>query len=108
MPGWQPLVGFCDPTSLDAAKRCGLEAFITLIKNGITDLVLLSTLVGVAAFMWAGFRLLTSGGSESARTDAKEMFRKIVLGYLLVVGAWVIVYTITSTLLYSNFSVIKP
>ncbi len=99
MPGWQPLVGFCDGVT----NPCDFADFITLIKNGITDLVLLSTLLVVAMLAYAGINLLMSGGNAGARTDAKDMGLKVVKGYMWILVAWLLVYTITSTLLKPEF-----
>lgn len=99
---WQPLI-VCDGTADDP---CTFASLIELVKALITDLVLLSTLLAVAAFCYAGFLLLTSGGNEGAKTKAKDVFVKVLKGYLWILAAWLIVYTITNTLLNSGYSLL--
>ena len=77
---------------------CTFSDLITLAQNVITALILISTFLAVIAFIFSGFLLLTSGGNESKKTQAKEIFRKVLIGYLWILGAWLLVYTITSLL----------
>ena len=77
---------------------CTFSDLITLAQNVITALILISTFLAVIAFIFSGFLLLTSGGNELKKTQAKEIFRKVLIGYLWILGAWLLVYTITSLL----------
>lgn len=79
--------------------ECGFSDLIVLAQNLITDLIIISTFLAVAAFAYAGVLLLTSGGKEGARDKAKDIFVKVLIGYLWILGAWLLVYTITSVLL---------
>lgn len=108
MSVWQPLIvcGVKEGTPdvpVEFFKSCGFEHLILLAKNLITDLVILSTFLAMAAFVYVGFLLLTSGGKESAKTKAKDVFMKVIIGYLWILGAWLLIYTITSVLLKDNF-----
>lgn len=75
-----------------------------VVNHLITDLIFLSTFVAVALFIFIGIKLLTSGGNEKAMSDAKSMFFKLVVGYLIILGAWVLVYTVTNALLQPVYS----
>jgi putative copper export protein len=79
--------------------NCTLNDLISLAQNLITAMVIFSTFLAVIAFAYAGFILLTSGGSESEKTKAKSVFTKVLIGYLWILGAWLLVYTITSVLI---------
>ena len=96
-PGWKPLI-VCD------GPDCHINEVFTLIKNAIHDLVLLSTLLVVVALIYAGFKLLASQGNSGALTEVKTMFGKIILGYAVILTAWVIIYSITSVLLKPGFN----
>lgn len=78
---------------------CTFSSLITLVQNLIYNLIVISTFLAIAAFAYAGFILLTSGGSEGKRDKAKDVFWKVLKGYLWILGAWLLVYTITSVLL---------
>ncbi len=99
MPGWKTITKICDPVG---SNPCDFADFMTLIKNGIVDLVLISTLIVVFMLVYAGYLLLTSQGNVSAYTKVKDIFWKVVWGYVIVLAAWLIVYTITGALLNSN------
>lgn len=83
---------------------CEFSHLIVLAQNLINFLILLSTFFATFAFAYAGFILLTSGGSESKKDEAKKVFTKVLIGYLWILSAWLLVYTITSVLLAPGFN----
>lgn len=85
---------------------CGFSDLVLLVQNLVNNLILLSTLLATAAFAYAGFLLLTSGGSEGKKDKAKKIFIKVLIGYLWILGAWLLVYTITSVLLNPGYSLL--
>ncbi|MEK7227441.1 MAG: hypothetical protein AAB641_00940 [Patescibacteria group bacterium] len=85
---------------------CTFEKLVELVEVIITDLVYLSTFLAVAAFAYAGYILLTSGGNTSARDRAKSIFLKVLIGYVWILAAWLVVYTITSVLLNPGYSLL--
>ena len=85
---------------------CTFAHLITLVKNIINALVIISTFLATAAFAYAGFLFLTSGGSEAKKDQAKKVFTKVLIGYLWILAAWVIVYTIDKVLLDGGFSLL--
>ena len=96
--GWKPLI-VCDGIQ----DRCDFNDLIELIQNGIYDMVLFSTLVVVAMLCYAGFTWLTSGGNKGKHDRAKGMLWNVVIGYVWILAAWIIVYTISKTLLKPEF-----
>ena len=96
---WKTLI-VCD------GPNCKFSDLIVLTQNLIHNLIVLSTFLAVAAFAYAGIILLTSGGSESAKTKAKDIFLKVLKGYLWILAAWLLVYTITSVLLEPGYSLL--
>lgn len=87
--------------------NCDFAALIQLVKNLITALVYISTFLATGVFAYAGFLLLTSGGNESAKNQAKDIFLKVLKGYLWILAAWLIVYTITTVLLKEGYTLLK-
>ena len=85
---------------------CDFSDLVTLVERLIQALVIISTFLATAAFAYAGFLLLTSGGNESAKNKAKDIFFKVLIGYLWILGAWLLVYTITSVLLKDEYSLL--
>lgn len=85
----------CDGTSTDP---CTFAHVIELVQNLITTMIILATFIATVAFAYAGFKLLTSGGNTSAKEDAKKMLTKVLWGYIWILAAWLIVYTIVNVL----------
>ena len=100
---WKPLI-VCDGTKADP---CNFAKLVELVNALITDLVIISTLIAVAAFAYAGLLLMTSGGSEGKKDRAKKMLWKVLMGYLWILGAWIVVYTITGVLLHDGYSILE-
>ena len=101
MPGWRNLI-VCDGVKVP----CTFAKLIELIQVGIHDLVLLSTLLVIGVFVMAGIKLLSSGGNPGALTEVKSMLWSVVMGYMWILAAWLIVYTITSILLKPGYSLL--
>jgi len=102
MDAWKNLI-VCDGTT---GNECTFSKLIELAQNLINDLIIISILLATAAFAYAGYILLTSGGNETEKTRAKEVFRKVLIGFLWILGAWLLVYTITSVLLNPGYSIL--
>ena len=96
---WQDLI-VCDGVDVP----CTFNHLVQLTKNLITNLVIATTILAVVAFIWAGMLLLTSQGNPGAMEKAKGMLWKVLIGYLWILAAWVVVYTITSVLLNKDFN----
>ncbi len=92
---------------LDPNEECTYSDLVELVSRLIKALVFVSTFLATAVFAWAGFILLTSGGNPSAKTKAKDMFVKVLIGYLWILAAWLVVYTITNVLLKEGYSLLK-
>ncbi len=85
-----------------AIEACTFNHLIKLVGQLINAMVIISTFLATGAFAYAGIKLLTSGGNESAMTEAKSIFTKVLIGYLWILGAWVVVYTIINVLVVDD------
>lgn len=94
---WRPLIVCKGPD-------CTYDHLILLAQNVIHNLIILSTLAAVIIFIIVGFKLLASGGNTSAKDEAKKMLWKVLIGFVWILAAWLVVYTITSVLLRSEFN----
>lgn len=98
MPGWKPLI-VCgnkeDPS-------CGFDDLVKeLMPNLINNIVLLSTLAFVCILCWAGFKLLIAQGDVGERKRIKGTLLAVLEGYVWIMVAWLIVYTIINALFKS-------
>ena len=101
-----PLLSFAGgliPCDGSTASPCDFNALMKLIDN-VIQFILFKLALPVAAlmFFYAGFKLVTSGGSTEARGKAKSIFTSTVFGLVIAVGAWIIVKTILTILGYDG------
>lgn len=106
---WQSLI-VCDPAprgpqgeALKVTQPCDFAALIHLIKNAITDLTVLATLITVFGCILIGFSLITSQGNAGAMKAARGRAVNILKGYFFILAAWVIVYAISSVLFQDSY-----
>ena len=91
---------------LEDNEMCNFENLVELGVNIIDFLIKLTTLVATAAFVWVGLLLLTSGGDEKKKNEAKAIAMKVLKGYLWVMFAWLLVYTVLNVLVEDKFSIL--
>lgn len=59
---------------------------------------MISVPVAAGVFAWAGFTYMTTGISDQ-KSAAKAMMQKVFIGFVAILAAWIIVTTITNSLL---------
>lgn len=80
------------------ANPCNFEAFVDLI-NGIIDWVIgIAGVIFTISFIWGGFLYLTSGENPGNRDRAKGILWNTLIGFVIILTAWLIVFTILRTL----------
>lgn len=89
-----PLVP-CDGVTV----QCNFSKLLILATNILNFLLIVSFPLAAIGFAWAGFLFLSSAGSESQVSKAKGIFTKILIGFLIILSAWLIVRTVTNVLL---------
>jgi|GEM_PF-3109721 len=82
----------------DAEQKCNFNDFMTLFDRIITLLLYTATILAVISFVYAGYLLLFSGGSEEALKSAKHIFTSVLVGLVLAYGAWIIVRFVLDSL----------
>ncbi len=74
---------------------CGYSDLIVMANSIITFLVLnISVPIAAIAFVYAGFLYITSAGDEGQISKAHDIFRKVIIGFIIAAGAWLIVHFI--------------
>src|SRR3989344_1386857 len=86
-----------------AEKPCGFYQFLTLI-NKVIKFILFKMVIPIAAIMfaYAGFELITSGGSTEKKSKAKKIFTNVAIGLIVAVAAFLIIQTILSIVGYDK------
>jgi hypothetical protein len=82
---------------------CDFVQLVNLV-NTVIKFILFGMVIPIAAimFVYAGFELVTSGGSTEKRGLAKKVFTNTVIGLIFAVASWLIVRTILLILGYSG------
>lgn len=79
--------------------------FCTLLAMGgnIVDLLFqLLVIAAVILIVVAGFKLVTSAGNPQALEGAKSMLTNVIIGFVIIISAWLIVDTIFRMLAQEN------
>lgn len=72
---------------------CGFTEFITQINTVINYIIFISIPVFSIVLVYIGFQYMMSQG-EGGKEKAKENLKYVVWGFILVLGAWLIIHTI--------------
>lgn len=102
-----PFTGQIVPCGTSTTAPCGYCDLFTLAQNIMNFLVYIAVFVAVLLFVYAGFKLITSGGNQAALTQAKGIFTSVVIGLVITLGSWLIVDTVMKTF-YKGGSVDAP
>lgn len=81
-------------------KECGFNDLI-ILSNNIIKFLMFKVAVPLAALgiMFVGAKMVLSSNKESAKTEAKQSFTNIAIGFLIMLGAYVFIKTIIFALL---------
>ncbi len=92
------------PCGNEGQRECGFDDFLVLIQSVINFLMFsVAAPLATVSFAWAGFKLMTAGGNQSAMEDAKKIFTAVLFGLGLALSAWLIVKLIVGTLLDPDY-----
>ena len=81
---------------------CGFSDLMKLVKNVLDFLLILSVPIAAAIIAYGGFLMITAAGDEGKIEKAKAMFWRVVVGFIVILCAWLIVRFITTALLNPN------
>lgn len=84
-----------------AANECTFNDFIRLIQNIFNLVFALAGFVTAGLFMYAGFLMITAMGNPAQITQAKAIFRRVTIGFLILFMSFILVQ---QTLKYLNLS----
>ena len=87
------------------SSGCGFNDLLNLV-NSIVHFALFKLAVPIVAIMllYAGFLLISAGGSEEKRGKAKKIFFDAVIGLVIAAIAWILITFILSTLGYNGLN----
>ena len=102
--GFTPLIGHAQQQAEGGLVACtGIDCnFCSAVETANNVINLLFELMIVAAVILvvvAGLKLVTSAGNVSAMQDAKGMLANVIIGFIIVLSAWLIVDTLMKALM---------
>lgn len=97
---------------------CGLGDLVQTVVNIINFLLAWAWIISMFFILWAAYTMIGSGGNEEEITKGKETFKHAILGFFLIMAAfllinWVIAVltaqdaAITSDALWRAFNLLK-
>lgn len=72
-------------------KECTVQDFFNLIQSVINLVFILAGFVVAGMFMYAGFLMITASGNTSQIQKAKTIFRRVVIGFLIMFASYLLV-----------------
>lgn len=84
-------------------QECTLCDFMQLVRNVLNFILFMTMVTSGALFAWAGWLFATAGGNGANHTKANNIFRNVIIGLVLVIGAYTIVNTLMKMLVRSDF-----
>ncbi len=80
---------------IPCVNNCGFADIMKLI-NGVVGFIFKDLVIPISAIMfaYAGFELVTSGGSTEKKSQAKKIFLNVAIGLAFAAGAYLIVHAI--------------
>ncbi len=80
------------------SDECGWSDLLELVSNVMKFLIYIAVSVGVLACAYAGFIYITAFGETGKIEQAHKIFSAVIIGFLIILLAWLIVATIIKTL----------
>lgn len=72
-------------------KECTVGDGVNLIKSIVKLVFIFAGFIVAGMFMYAGFLLITSAGNPSQIQKAKDIFKRVVIGFLIMFLSYVLV-----------------
>ena len=89
-----PLAAFAQSTLKDPASATDFQTFIASFLKAIVQI---SLPILTLFIVYSGFLFVTARGNEGKLTKAKENFLWVILGAILILGAWVLATLLAAT-----------
>jgi hypothetical protein len=85
----------CEGTANDP---CNFEEFVRMINMIIKWIISIAGVIFAITLIWGGFLYMKSGDNPGNKSKATGMMWNTLKGFVIILTAWLIVYTILKTL----------
>ena len=72
-------------------EECTVQDFFKLIQSGTNLTFMLAGFIVAIMFMYAGFLMITAAGNASQIQKARTIFKRVVIGFLIMFSAYLLV-----------------
>jgi hypothetical protein len=86
-----------EPIKLVINNPLGVTSIEEMIQKIMSMIVKLAVPVIICFFLYSGFMFITAQGDKKKLDTAKKMFFQVVIGSVIILGAWTIASAIVST-----------
>ena len=84
-PLWKSISCQEDPTDCEYCHVVQAANYISMF------LIYLASIIAVLMFVYAGSILIISGGNSAKRDRAKEIFQRVIIGFIIAIAAFFII-----------------
>lgn len=82
--------------------ECSFYDLIKMANNLIDILIKISFPIAAAMIAWAGIIMMLNPANSGKRTEALNMMKNVVIGFAIIISAWLVVEAITKVLINEN------
>lgn len=94
-----PIISFAALITCDGVNtKCDFDALVSIVDGIINWILSISVAVASLSFAYAGGMMLLFPTDPGKRKDAKEIFKKTVVGLLIILSAWLVITSVVKTL----------
>jgi hypothetical protein len=77
---------------------CNACHLVALANNVFNFIITLAVIIGTIGLIVAGLGMVTSGGNTESWARAKRIFGNVIIGFIIILAAWLIVDTVLQAL----------
>ena len=88
-----PSVSFSQ-SQIVTCDDCGYEDLLNTFQSILNFIIYAAGVVAVIMFVWAGFIYITAGGSPGKLSEAHDIFKNTLIGFVFVLASWLIISSI--------------
>ncbi len=77
---------------------CDFNGLMMQVQHLINIAIVVGVLVAILGFSYAGFLYITGSGDPGKLTQAHSVFKKVLIGFIIMLSAWLIVFQVLSWL----------
>lgn len=89
-------------SSTEISNTCDFDDFIATINRIINWIISMAVVIFTISAAWGGFLYVTSGAMPGNKERAKNILWSTLTGFVIILVAWLIVYTILVNLTSSS------